>query len=398
MEPEQFEATVNELQTQMTAVQAAIEGNSQSSLFKPRPFSGSPSEDVNEWLSKFERFSRFYSWSNAKKLGAVSLLLDGAALAWYHTQSDETKGNFTNLTDGLKERFGPQTLEFLFRQELYSRKQGENEPLSLYTEDIIKKSQRLSITDKDMLNIFINGLQNDLKSHVILNQPKTFAEAENLARLRDSVSKTGVSSSSLPASKTLQDQRIKELEGQVNLLLSLATEKKNQTPKSPAVQAVSAQKVVSRRSTNPFTPEEIAFSESAVGPDPFQAMQTEIIAAIQSGLSKAQNHSFRGNPPSNQGPRGGARGRNLRTTNGQPICNLCQRVGHVARYCWFRPQSQQQFQSSPQQPPLQQTRYRMPLNPQQPQPQPQPGLQQQFQPQYFNPRNLNEPRPSQWGQ
>ena len=41
-------ATVNELQTQMTAVQAALEGTGQASLFKPRPFSGLPSEDINE--------------------------------------------------------------------------------------------------------------------------------------------------------------------------------------------------------------------------------------------------------------------------------------------------------------------------------------------------------------
>ena len=30
--------------------------------------------------------------------------------------------------------------------------------------------------------------------------------------------------------------------------------------------------------------------------------------------------------------KGGARGRNLRTTDGQPICNKCEKVGHVARY------------------------------------------------------------------
>ena len=74
-------ATVNELQTQMTAVQAALEGTGQASLFKPRPFSGLPSEDINEWLMKFERFVKFYNWSNAKKLGAMTLLLDDPALA-----------------------------------------------------------------------------------------------------------------------------------------------------------------------------------------------------------------------------------------------------------------------------------------------------------------------------
>ena len=184
------QATVNELQNQMTAMQAAFEGNSQASLFKPRSFNGFPNEDVNEWLSKFDRFAKFYNWSNAKRLGAIALLLEGSALAWYHTLGEETTGNLTNLIDALKDRFGAQNLEFIFRQELYARKQGLTEPLSLYTEDIIKKCQRLSLSDKDMMNIFINGLSEDLKTHVVLNQPKAFAEAENLARLRDSVTKS----------------------------------------------------------------------------------------------------------------------------------------------------------------------------------------------------------------
>ena len=84
----EFEATVNDLRTQLTAVQAAIEGNSQASMFKPRPFTGALSEDVNEWLAKFERFARFYSWGNAKKLGAMVLLFECSALSWFQTLPD----------------------------------------------------------------------------------------------------------------------------------------------------------------------------------------------------------------------------------------------------------------------------------------------------------------------
>ncbi len=184
------QAKVNELQSQMSAMQAALEGNSQASLFKPRTFNGFPTEDINEWLSKFET---------------------------------------------LKTRFSARNLGFLFCQELYARKQGPTEPLSNLTEDIIKKCQRLSLTDAEMMNIFINGLVEDIKSHVILNQPKSFSEAENLARLRDSVRKTSNASSALSVANP-QDQKIKELEGQINLLLSIAKQK-NSAPDSQPVQA-----------------------------------------------------------------------------------------------------------------------------------------------------------------
>ena len=114
MGDEEVAATVNELQTQMTAIQAALEGNAQSGLFRQAPFCGGPNENVHEWLTKFERLSKFYNWSNAKKLGALPLLLGGTALAWFQTLPDGTINDFATLTDELKTRFGAQNLEFIF--------------------------------------------------------------------------------------------------------------------------------------------------------------------------------------------------------------------------------------------------------------------------------------------
>ena len=47
-----MEATVQELQERVTAMQAALEGNAQSGLFKQALFSGYQTEDVNEWIAK----------------------------------------------------------------------------------------------------------------------------------------------------------------------------------------------------------------------------------------------------------------------------------------------------------------------------------------------------------
>ncbi len=57
----------------------------------------------------------------------------------------------------------------------------------IYTQDIFRKCQRLSLSDKEMMNIFINGLSHELNTYVILNQTTSFAEAENLAWLKDAV-------------------------------------------------------------------------------------------------------------------------------------------------------------------------------------------------------------------
>ncbi len=185
-----MEDQVNQLQNQLAAVQAAIEGNAQSNLFQLRQFHGLANEDINYWLSRFETLAKFNNWSAAKRLSALSLSLGGSAKAWYDLQPPETTNDLNSLTKELRARFGTKTLEFLFRQELFARKQGVNEPLSVYTEDILRKSQRIGLPDNDVMNIFISGLSTEIKNHVILNQPKSFAEADNLARLRDAVSKS----------------------------------------------------------------------------------------------------------------------------------------------------------------------------------------------------------------
>ena len=350
-----MEEAVGELQTRLTAVQAALEGNLQSGLFQLRSFNGLPNEDINEWLSRFETLAKFHTWSNAKKLSALPLSLGGPAKAWYDYQPEETTGDFKLLTEGLKTRFGSQTLEFLFRQELYARKQGPTEPLSMYTEDIIKKSQRLALSDKDLMNVFINGLCDEIKNHVILNQPKSFAEAENLARLREAVFKnSGVSNSLTVAQSVLQEQRIKELESHVNLLVSLAAQKKSDmSPHSnfgnQNVNSGISSRNQSAQAVSQQQPVNISVLDAPVNSGNMKALKDEIVAAINTGFQNNQPRRGRGQFRPSLGNRGGARGRNLRTTDGQPICNFCQKVGHVAKYCSERPQQPGSSVAQPQQ-------------------------------------------------
>ena len=168
--------------------------------------------------------------------------------------------DFKRLTDELKSRFGAQSLEFIFRQELHARKQGPNEPLSLYTEDIIKKCQHLALSENEIMNVFINGLVDEIKTHVILGQPKTFAEAESLACLRNTVkSASGISSPLVTSQEKAaqQEKQVKELEGQVTLVMSItAKSNEKQVSLSKPVQALDVQaKAAPKLQTNPFLPD-----------------------------------------------------------------------------------------------------------------------------------------------
>ena len=190
------------------------------------------------------------------------------------------------------------------------------------------------------MNVFITGLCDEIKNHVILNQPKSLAEAENLAHLREAVSRNSGVSSSLATAHLIQEQRIKELESNMGLLVSLAAQQKSSMlppVSSFGDQTAKSTSISSQHLPVPLLLQQTSASISAVDAPvnigTINALKGEIIAAINNSFQHNQPRRGQGHFWSPMRNRGGARGRNLRTTDGQPICNFCRKVGHVARYC-----------------------------------------------------------------
>ena len=224
------------------------------------------------------------------------------------------------------------------------------------------------------MNIFINGFKPKLRSHVVLNQPTSFTEAEKLARLREAVTSTSEENSVTASSPTVHEQRIKELKGQVKLLLSLAS---NQTSsKLPSLNSITSD--VPRNLLHDVPPPlESQGDYLAIGSrSEIHQVKADIIAAIQNSAQNNVRPSQNRFQP-NYRNSGESRGRNLRTTDGQPICNLCQRVGRVARYCQQRYNDYEALRAQQLQPRFRQT----------------PSRSQE---QYLNQQDLNGKGPSNW--
>ena len=75
-------------------------------------------------------------------------------------------------------------------QAVSTRQQGASESLDTYLTDLTNKFRRLNISDADKMRYFVQGLRPDVRKTVLLRQPKTFREAEEMARLACSVETT----------------------------------------------------------------------------------------------------------------------------------------------------------------------------------------------------------------
>ena len=314
---------------------------------QPTPFFGKPTDDLVAFLSHFERYSNFCGWDAKQCLRALPLYLQGNAGSWY-ASLNTSFDSYGDLTKALKEQFSNPASIWLLRQQLSARKQNETESLANYAAEIRRLGKRLSLSDSEGMHYFIQGLHPDLKSHVILGQPKTLAEAENLAQLKEAVS--------LSTPKLSQYKLETQLQSVITSLEALASNtQQNQALNMAAYNSYSKPGMSNLKVPNSNHEHHHGNHPSPSDPrnDP-----NSIAKLVREEVRRQTQYLTQANRPSNSGV---PSTRNRRTTDGLPICNKCNKVGHIARNCraarmqhvpqhnsHIRPSMQRQHQFSPQ--------------------------------------------------
>ena len=151
-----------------------------SSTHRPPPFHGYDTEDINRWLDKIE---------NYLKLRRIDLT-SPTAEDYHYSLSPEEKDSFADLRDSLRDRFANDNQSWIIWQAVSTRQQGAMESLDTYLTDLTNKFRRLKIADADKMRYFVQGLRPEIRETVLLKQPRTFREAEEMARLACAVKTT----------------------------------------------------------------------------------------------------------------------------------------------------------------------------------------------------------------
>ena len=69
------------------------------------PFHGKPGERADEWLTLFNNFTDTHNFNEDRRRQTMPFYLTDHPLAWYNSQTNETKGNLRALTTALQTRF-----------------------------------------------------------------------------------------------------------------------------------------------------------------------------------------------------------------------------------------------------------------------------------------------------
>ena len=179
--------------------------------FKIPHFAGTKSENIRSFLSKFEKVIAHYEIEEDKILNLLGLHLERNALLYFDKLIEqEGVPNYGIIKQNLLQRFDEQEIKFVARARLHKRKQNKGEKVTHFYNDVLTKGHEISLIDDELLFIFLNGLSNETRIHVLCQDPQNIKEALQKAKMYEDLKTWG---SQTPETEPTNWSVIKEMQG-----------------------------------------------------------------------------------------------------------------------------------------------------------------------------------------
>ncbi len=281
-----------------TSTSITAQDDQPKTVVQPSKFFGEPGEDIEKWLKSFERVAKANNWTEKRQVDILPAFLRDRAAEIFDELPDGSKNNLDELKEVLTEHFMPKEARRFYYADLYARKQGNTESAADFGRVIQQLVRRayaempLEHQDTLMREHFVNGLRPDLKRIILISDPKTFNQAVDVAK-REEINEQ-VTNGSAPWVRPK----------------SAISTHSNAVAASP-VAAISGEQRMNER---------LDRLEGAI----------EKLALT---VAEANSSKRTGNRNFGNGRRYNYDDRNLRTSDGRPICNYCKKVGHYESMC-----------------------------------------------------------------
>ena len=272
--------------------------------------------------------------------------------------------SYTDIRDHLKERFAPAHRSLRLRQTLSIRRQGASESIETFLADLNEIFSCLDLRNEDNLSYLFQRLRPDIQAEVLKKEPKTYAEAEDAARLIYSIQQ---------ALSQRREEDITRIVQQTNLLSGSSTFAASPNPH----RYTDNQKLIEQNvallgkiealtdqlgnSSTKKTANIAAFDDQ--NPDDQRSllkvvdkMEDRLINLIKD-LDRRMDARVNGLARRSQATR--SEPARERARDGRPLCFTCGQVGHLQTNCPQRRNSDPRSHS----PELQQQQYRLRYSP-----------------------------------
>jgi len=156
--------------------------------FKPGKFSGNISENIDQFLKRFERAAIINGWTNSEKSQYIAVYLEGAALTFYeniHYSVDFIE--WEELEVRLRQEFEPIAQSDMLRIMLEKRKQLPDEQTISYINEAESLCRRINknMPQGELVHNIMKGLKPSIARYIGIMENKTLDELKNNIRKYD---------------------------------------------------------------------------------------------------------------------------------------------------------------------------------------------------------------------
>lgn len=309
----------------------------------PGFFSGADDEDIDQWLSIYERVSTHNRWDDTFMLANLPLNLKKPALTWFQT-NEARLTSWDQCKQELRDLFGNSvTRQLAAKKDLSSRVQSSTESYVAYILDVLALCSKVdsSMPESDKVGHILKGIADDAFTLLIckdcttvesvLKECRRFEEAKcrRVAHSFFRLPHTAATSSCADAATPPRPSPTDDLPTHTDTLTTIVRREIEAMAPAIAPQYGHAQNAPTVALIQAVVREEVA----NLGIHPVCALTCSHAPASSSTPFSRSGMPSRYDAP----PRYPRRSPNeWRTADNRPICFNCSRVGHVSRYCRYR--------------------------------------------------------------
>lgn len=132
---------------------------------------------IENWLSRFNDISEFYTWNERKKIVMLGNFLVDEALSWYTEEKNDC--DWQQLEEKLISRFGVSTTYPIV--EFVHLKYDFNSDMKTYFEKKRRLGHLAKLTEEQMIPLLIDGLPASMANSFVALRPKNLAHFYEVA-------------------------------------------------------------------------------------------------------------------------------------------------------------------------------------------------------------------------
>lgn len=149
-------------------------------------FDGETGLNVTDFLEQFEEISKVNNWTTDKRLHELKISLHGAAKSWLRNQPEDLRTDYRHLKKKMMEYYNSEDMVRSIKKQLRNTRQEFNESVESFVNKLSRLFYRVGLNESYKLEYFIEGLKPSLQEYVTICRPKSFSEAVQLAKTRES--------------------------------------------------------------------------------------------------------------------------------------------------------------------------------------------------------------------